>query len=139
MSLVDEKIIRRRGIQFDENNISNSEEYCLKFILPLLNSKLMQFYFKITLSDDLNVYPDNVKELPILIADNSTKKTFINYCDKLLALTESLVSCKTPNQKDIFEMQVKKINDDINQLIYELYDLNDEEIEIVENEVGVDS
>ena len=136
MRHVDEKIIRRRGIQFDENNINNSEEYCLKFILPLLNSKLMQFYFKITLSDDLNVYPDNVKELPILIADNTTKKMLINYCDKLLDLTESLVSCKTPNQKNIFELQIKKINEDINQLIYELYDLKDEEIEIVENEVG---
>lgn len=96
----------------------------------------MQFYFKITLSDDLNVYPDNVKELPILIADNTTKKMLINYCDKLLDLTESLVSCKTPNQKNIFELQIKKINEDINQLIYELYDLKDEEIEIVENEVG---
>ena len=136
MMLVDEKIINRRGIQFDEKNITNSEEYCLKYILPLLNSKIMQFYFKITLSDDINVYPDNVKELPILIADNVNKKTFRDYCNKMLELTEILVSCKTPNQKNIFRMQINKINDEINQLIYELYNLTDEEIAVVENEVG---
>lgn len=139
MKFVDEKIIRKRGIQFDENNIDNSENYCLKYILPLLNSKLMQFYFKITLSDDLNVYPDNVKELPILITDNINKKTFIDYCDKMLELSESLASCKTPNQKNILEMQVNKINDDLNQLIYDLYDLTDEEISIVENEMDEDT
>ena len=135
MDLVDENTIRRRGIQFDENNIKNSEEYCLKFILPLLNSKLMQFYFKITLSDDINVYPDNAKELPVLITNKENKKIIMDYCDRMLELNERLSRCNTPYLQKIFKMQIDKINEGINKLIYGLYNLTEDEIKIIEDNV----
>ena len=54
----------------------------------------------------------------------------------MLELNRNLAKCKTPKDEKILKLQITKTDEKINQLVYELYGLTDEEIAIVENEVG---
>ena len=67
------------------------------------------------------------------------QKPIINLVEKLLGLHEELKLNKVPNLKSSIETQIITFESKLNELVYELYDLTDEEIAIVENEVGNDS
>ena len=55
---------------------------------------------------------------------------------KILQLHEDLKSTKVPNLKSSLETQIITFESNLNKLVYQLYDLTDDEIEIVEKEVG---
>ena len=57
----------------------------------------------------------------------------------MLDLNKELAECKTPKDEKILKLQISKTDDKINRLVYELYDLSDDEIAIVENEVDDNS
>jgi hypothetical protein len=100
----------------------------LKYILAVLNSKLLSFYARIqyistALSGgyiELRVY--QVKELPIPDISVDAQKPFIKLVDKIL------LAKAQEKDTQIFENQVDK-------LVYDLYDLTEEEIEVVEKSV----
>lgn len=51
----------------------------------------------------------------------------------MLELNKQLSDCKTPHEKRLIEKQIEVTDNKINKLVYELYDLTEEEIKIVEN------
>ena len=50
----------------------------------------------------------------------------------MLQLKNNLKSCKTPRDKDLMYRQIDATDRQINQRVYELYELTDEEIKIIE-------
>ena len=52
--------------------------------------------------------------------------------DSMLQLHKALVLAKTPNEKNALQRQIDARDPQIDQLVYELYGLTDEEIRIVE-------
>ena len=44
----------------------------------------------------------------------------------------ALPAAKTPNERDSIQRQITATDNEIDQLVYELYDLTDDEIRIVE-------
>jgi hypothetical protein len=52
--------------------------------------------------------------------------------DKVMELIGRLDSAKTPNEKELLERQIVNLDKEIDQLVYQLYGLTDEEIRIVE-------
>ena len=94
------------------------------FILAIVNSKLISWYGNLTLPNfgkevfpKLN--PNDIKELPIVKADKKSK-------DKIKTLVERILS-KIQNNKD-----TKSEEEQIDQLVYQLYQLTEEEIKIIE-------
>jgi hypothetical protein len=143
------------------------------------------------ISDGLNVFPDNIRKIPIYPATPNQQNLFIEKADEMLLLNNGLITeingfkdwlQRSPynldkfsqkldkyyelsfdnflvelNKKKVdtklrrvqellkneFEESVNKINPllqqikdtdkDINSMVYELYGLNDNEIEIIEN------
>ncbi|RZJ67481.1 MAG: type II restriction endonuclease [Flavobacterium sp.] len=96
-------------------------------VLALLNSKLVNFYHKF-------VYLDIEKELfqKILIenAKSLPVKSFIDK-EKIAQLVKQIISIKTENT----DSKTADLESQIDQLVYQLYNLTDEEIAIVENSV----
>ncbi|MFX0094478.1 MAG: TaqI-like C-terminal specificity domain-containing protein, partial [Candidatus Hodarchaeota archaeon] len=105
----------------------------LKYILGILNSKLMTFYHA-------NVFLDKSKRLfqKILIQDaklfpivqpNSTLET------ELISLVDELISLK--NSKDLtieLTQQILALDSKIDQIVYRIYNLMPEEQEIIERD-----
>ena len=94
-------------------------KFNIKFLLGILNSKLENWFYK-TMSTNSNVNGYEVDNLPIPDLTPEAQKPFIELVSKIL----------TSTQTDIHECEKQ-----IDQLIYKLYDLEPEEIAIVEGKI----
>jgi len=97
----------------------------LKYLLSVLNSKLSKWYFE-RISTTTGMGTNRWKKfklelLPIVETDNM--KLLINMADKIITL-------KKQNQ------DTSNLEAQIDQMVYELYGLNDEEIAVVEGREG---
>ena len=104
----------------DRNN--DIEE--LKVILAILNSKLMTFYHKnVFLDTEKKVFPKiliaNAKKFPIKIPSDKTVIT---------DLVNRIINIKRKNPS----ADTKDLESEIDRLVYQLYDLTEDEIKIVE-------
>jgi type II restriction/modification system DNA methylase subunit YeeA len=98
--------------------------YTLKYLLALMNSKLFTYYlFEQTPKSTNKSYPSFnsklIKSMPIYLATIEEQQPFIDLVDKILAKKEN-------NEDTSAEEQ------EIDVLVYKLYDLTEEEIKMVE-------
>jgi len=117
----------------DTTNVSKldtlNNNYKLKFILTILNSRLVNYWYcKKYRMPTIGLY--ELHSIPIKPIDKRSQKPFICLADKILALTESDDYLGNPQK----QAKVKVLEREIDQLVYKLYDLTLEEIEIVEGE-----
>ena len=114
-------------------NISNiaivkrDKRFSLKYILGLLNSKLMSYYFKKnTAKAERKLFPKiilkDLRLFPIKIATKEQQKPIIDLVDQILAAK------KVDPQTDTTAQEAE-----IDMLVYELYGLTDEEISKIES------
>ena len=98
----------------------------LKFITSILNSNLITYYFSKFLSTDTlqgtysSIYPDDLRQIPIKRGFQQ-EKNIIAKVDQILSL-----------KKDNPEADTSALEREIDTLVYQLYNLTDEEIAIVE-------
>ncbi len=96
----------------------------LKYLLALLNSKLLNWQYQKLNPEKGRVFAqvkiDYVNELPIIT--NTDKIVFINIIDQILSLKKQSPTADTTT-----------LESEIDQLVYSLYGLTEEEIGIVEN------
>jgi len=103
----------------------------LKYVLSLLNSKLYFFwlYFRGKRKGEmLELLYTPLSEIPIKKISLSQQKPFINLVDKILTITKNddyLVNSGKQSKVHEYEHQ-------IDEMVYKLYNLTPEEIEIVE-------
>ncbi len=118
----------------------------IKFILAILNSKLMNFYHShkyLDLSKNLfqKILIQNCKNFPFPdILDNFNKyearyNGLINLTNQMLAAKKQLQQAKTDSDKNYLKRKCERIDKEIDQLVYQLYGLTEEEIKIVEESV----
>jgi len=68
-----------------EINIDYAKNINYKYLLALLNSSLMNWYFVTFLSDNINFYPNEVKSLPIVYLSQNKQIPFIEIVDLMLS------------------------------------------------------
>jgi response regulator RpfG family c-di-GMP phosphodiesterase len=117
-----------------ENEINLSKQFNLKFLLGVINSKLINFYFKLYFSDELHVYPETIEQLPVPYVQETQQQPLIKLVDKMLFLNKRLndLKDKLTDERKKIEEDIKKTDDKINELVYNLYGLTKSEIRIVE-------
>jgi len=115
-------------------------KYCLKYLLGLLNSALFQWRFKIT-STNNNVGTNELNSMPFrqINFPNPTEKAqhdqIVNLVNQMLDLHKQLAEANLPQEKAVLSRQIEATDRQIDRLVYQLYDLTEEEIKIVEGEV----
>jgi len=112
-----------------KENVALSKIFSLKYMISVLNSSLMTWYYEELLGFGLHFYPNHLKQLPIKKAIEIEQKPFIELVDKILNITKTEDYLKNIER----QTEVKKLEHQIDELVYKLYDLTPEEIEIVEN------
>lgn len=103
----------------------------LKYVLALLNSKLyfVWLYHKGKRKGRmLELYLTPLSELPIKNISNGEQKPFIDLVDKILNTTKDDDYLENPAK----QAKVREYEKQIDQLVYQLYGLTDDEIKIVE-------
>ncbi len=71
-------------------DINLISRYTLKYILIILNSNLINWYFLNFLSEGLHFYPDDAKKLPIKVLEKEKQQPFIEKADLMLSLNKEL-------------------------------------------------
>lgn len=109
----------------------------IKYLLALLNSKLFNFIYQKKYRTK-EIFPrillENLKSLPINVNNvKSQQSEIIKFVDQLLHLNKDKQNATLPNQLEMIENRITYAEDKINQIIYELYELTDDEIKIIEN------
>ena len=118
-------------VLFNMSNIAiNSKEGCdveLKYVLSLINSKLISYYFQLNTAKAVRrLFPKiilkDLRKFPIKKISLPEQKIFIDKVDRILE-----------RKKENPAAETSSLEAEIDQLVYELYGLTEEEIEIVEN------
>lgn len=115
------------------------DQSATKFLLGILNSKLLAFYFKKKYNRQDKTFPEiriyELASLPIKLIDKSqieSQKEIIKCVDLLLKLHEELRETKLQTKIDQIKQRIEHSEEKIDQLVYELYNLNGEDIKIIE-------
>ncbi len=119
-----------------------NELYSPKYLLGILSSSLIAFYFLKTSSDTKQTFPKikgyQIEQLPIRTIDfsNSAEKAqhdkLVSFVDNMLELQKKHHEVRMEQDKELYERQIKIVDTQIDGLVYELYGLTEEEIGIVE-------
>ena len=120
---------------------SNLSELKYKYILGLLNSCLMNYFFQaksLTNKESIaQVKKVDLDQLPIrtIDFDNPTEKEMhgkmVTLVETMLGLHKQLPGLSGIGREPV-ESQIESTDTEIDRLVYRLYDLNDDEIAIVE-------
>lgn len=145
-------IADRAQFAFDENGeyaftsgygitIKKETGLSIKYVLGLLNSKLLEFYLK-RISTPMRggffrFFTQFLEKLPISHIDftNPSEKT---QHDKMVSLVERMLALhkqnpRTPQEQEMVKREIESTDRAIDNLVYELYGLTEEEIKIVES------
>jgi hypothetical protein len=120
-------------------------ETSLKFLLGVMNSRAVSFWFQKTFDKlQRKIFPQfKVRELasfpiPAIDFTNSAEKDrhdkLVGLVEKMLALTARLRGARSESEKAALQNAVTTTDGEIDRLVYELYGLTEEEIRIVEGE-----
>lgn len=99
----------------------------IKYLIGILNSKLSRLYIKLTSATlgsgtyGAKIY---IEKIPIPKIDNTNKKLV----DKIISNVNEILKVRNKNSSE----NVSKIEKEIDKLTYKLYNLSNEEIEIIE-------
>ena len=136
-------------LDLDRHYVANTV-YCLgtddRYLLGVLNSRL--FWFVISnISIPFGIRAGQyryrliyqyMEKVPIHVLDlsNVSDRTMydrmVSLVEQMLGLNRQLVSVRTPQDKTALDRQIAATDRQIDQLVYELYGLTEEEIRIVE-------
>lgn len=118
---------------------SYDDNYPLYYLVGLLNSNLTNWIFRrisSILSTSMRFTNQYVSRIPIVDADDDIKKEVMEMSKNLIGYYKQFNSDNTsPNQKNILDKQIKTTEDTLNKIVYDLYELSDEEIKIIEGNV----
>jgi len=126
-------------------NLLPKSNLSLEYLLGILNSKLLNFYHQKKYLDEFKMRFQKIlikdcKRLPIHPinfsdpADKSLYDRMVSLVDQMLNLNRQFAKAALPQDRDMLHRQIEATDRQIDQLVYKLYDLTEEEIKIVEAE-----
>jgi hypothetical protein len=138
----------RGNFALDENGI----RYCAntayiissskKILLAILNSALITFFYKNLSSTYRGGYLRFIYQYLVMLpirtinfddpADVTRHDQMVSLVNQTLDLNKKLAESKMPQTTEMLSRQIESTDRQIDQLVYELYDLTEEEIKIVE-------
>lgn len=121
------------------NLILKNSKYSLKYVLGILNSNLMRYYYIKNFTNEsmltVNISKTYLDKLPFpnidIVDPNLVNRLFIEV-DQMLAAKKQLQQATTEGDKNYLNRKCETLDKQIDELVYKLYGLTEEEIKIVE-------
>jgi len=110
----------------------------LKYLLGILNSNITTFFISKVASCFRGGYysfgKHSFEHFP-LPSDKLYNEKLIDMVNEMLKAHRDLQKSNTPTERKLLQKQIELTDKKINEKVYELYDLTEEEIEIIENSI----
>ncbi|NQE44405.1 hypothetical protein C5S31_00100 [ANME-1 cluster archaeon GoMg2] len=124
---------------------AKSQPEHISYWMGLLNSKILWWFLSNTgyvLRGGFYVFKTNyLKPFPIHTIDFSNPEEVAQH-DKLVALVDNMLElqkkhheARMERDKELYERQIKIVDAQIDRLVYELYELTEEEVKVVEGDL----
>jgi len=135
-------IIKQPAYFADSTNsihLDPNSKYSINYLLANLNCKLYQWRFKLT-STNNNVGTNELEAMPFRTIDFTDQKQknihdqIAKLVDNLLQLNQQLQSATLETRRQQIRRTIDHIERKIDELVYQLYRLTEEEIEIIEKQ-----
>ena len=113
----------------------------LKYFLAIFNSKLLTYYYQKVFASTKTIFSEigarQVKQLPIRITSTEKQEEVIKCVNKMLSLNEKLEELDETknNQRDIIKQEIKQTDLEIDELIYDIYNITKNEKKVIENSI----
>ena len=104
-----------------DGDVLLARNYTTKYVLGVINSKVINWYFMQFQSEGLHCYPDDAKQFPIAKASVEQQKIIIGLVDQVLE-----------KKRINHNADTSSLEKEIDQQVYALYNLTPEEIAIIE-------
>jgi hypothetical protein len=133
--------VQNRDIKINPDEAKAAREYDLRYLLGVINSKLVTWYLKNLLGMAIEINPDTGRRLPIRRidfgnpAEKSAHDEIVKLVEKILALQKERQSVRREDDLDRvrnLERQIAQVDAEIDQRVYKLYGLTEDEVKVVE-------
>jgi hypothetical protein len=135
----DSKVYPEQSLYFLFNNKTNLS---LKYLTAIINSNLFQFVYWHRLVTNRDSTPQlkkvDLDRFPVFILDLSKKEEkslhdeIVKLVDQLLKLNEEIREQKLETKRNLIQRKIDYCENQINEIVYQLYGLTEDEIKIVE-------
>ena len=115
--------------------IKEGSPYSIKYVLALLNSKLLDWYYGFigkVKGRSREYFNTPLAQLPIYITSLEEQQELIKLVEQMLEAHKELEKAKFEQDKKFLKQRVDILDAQINAIVYSLYGLTEEEIKIVE-------
>ncbi|MDR1924628.1 MAG: Eco57I restriction-modification methylase domain-containing protein, partial [Planctomycetaceae bacterium] len=102
------------------------------FLLGLINSSLLNYYFKF-FNQTNHVPIGEVKRFPFVLPDKAAHNNLVKLVNRMLLLKQRQNAEPNPQSKIMIQRQIDALDQQIDDAVYQLYGLTDDEIKIVCN------
>jgi len=127
--------------------IHNDSMHDSKYLLGVINSRLLSFWFVVRIGKTgRKLFPQfkirDLSRFPIRTinfddpTDAARHDKMVALVERMLELHRKLAAAAIPTDKKLYQRQIEATDRQIDALVYELYDLTEEEIKIVEEAAG---
>ena len=116
------------------------------YLLGLLNSKLLKFFWQTMFADFKSSFPQvtifSLAQLPIRTidfsnpADKARHDKMVGMVEQMLTAKKELAAALTDRDTEYWQRKCDGLDRQIDELVYELYGLTDDEIALVEGSAG---
>jgi len=120
--------------------VKPNEQRDTKFLLGIINSKLLAYYFRKKYNRQDKTFPEiriyELASLPIRKpneSQNTLKKEIEKLVDKIIELQENKGTVILQSKIDQIQNQIDYCEQKLNDIVYALYGLTSEEVELIEN------
>ena len=119
-------------------NVIKTERVNMKYLTGLLNSRLIYFWLYYNgkkQGEQLQIDRDPLIEIPIIwTSDKNIINGIISLVDIMLSLNKKLQTAQN-NEKDQLQRQIDQTDKEIDELVYKLYGITEEEKKIIEGKI----
>jgi len=152
------KILIRQTADHIMASYDNDNWYCLKsgiivqlpsntqihyeYLLGLLNSRLVRYLYNELVGEQARVFPEvkpvQLFKLPIRTInfddpiEKATHDRMVSLVEQMLELNKKLPATRDPRSREQLQRRINATDKLIDRLVYELYELTEEEIKVVE-------
>jgi hypothetical protein len=125
-----------------ESLLKKDVNFSQKYVLGLLNSQLIDFYLKkistVMRGGYIRYFGQFIEQIPIRVinfsdsTDVAHHDKMVTLVDRLLNLNKRLPDAKTDQEHTLIQRQIAATDKEIDELVYDLYGLTEEERKLVE-------
>jgi type I restriction-modification system DNA methylase subunit len=114
-------------------NLREGLAWNLKFLLGILNSAAVNFYFRQRFSGNNHIASNQLAQIPVPHIDESASSQIVSLIERMLNQRQHLARSLSDSERQRTLEFIAQTDRQIDHLVYQFYGLTDEEIEVVES------